>query len=312
MKKKKRIYIAIVGPTGVGKSSLSIEIAKEIGGEIVNFDSTQFYKGFNIGTDKVPEEIRKEIPHHLIDILEPDQWFSAAEFGKRAVEVMEEINSKGNTPILVGGTGLYYRVLTSGIFKGPGKDEALREKLTEEMNLFGTEHLWKKLNEIDPEHAMKISKKDRIRIIRALEVYYLTSIPISEQFKSTESLLKDWDGIKIGINLPRKKLYRRINERTLRMFENGLLDEINSILSRGVDENSPPFRAIGYKWGLKVIRGQISLDEGIRLTQRDTRRYAKRQLTWFKKEKGIRWFSGERKKDIIEFVKKEILWRRQF
>lgn len=312
MKGKKRIYIAIVGPTGVGKSSISIEIAKEIGGEIVNFDSTQFYKGFNIGTDKVPEEIRNEIPHHLIDILEPTQWFSAAEFGKRAVEVMEGINLKGKIPILVGGTGLYYRVLTSGIFKGPGKDEALRERLTEEINLYGTEHLWKKLNEVDPEYAKKISKKDRVRIIRALEVYHLTSIPISEQFKSTEPFLKDWDGIKIGVNLPRKKLYRRINERTTRMFENGLLDEIKSLLSQGVDEKSPPFRAIGYKWGLKVIRGQISLDEGIRVTQRDTRRYAKRQLTWFKKEKGLRWFSGERKKDIIEFVKKEILWRKRF
>ncbi len=312
MKDNRKIYIAVVGPTGVGKSAISIEIARELDGEIVNFDSTQFYKGFDIGTDKVPKEIRREIPHHLIDILNPDEWFSAAEFGKRAVEVMEEIYSRRKIPILVGGTGLYYRVLTKGIFRGPGRDDALRKKLTEEMEIYGTEHLWKKLYEVDPVYAKKISLRDRIRIIRALEVYYLTSIPISEQFKSTEPFLKDWHGLKIGINLPRKKLYKRINERTLKMFENGLLEEIRSIISKGVDENSPPFRAIGYRWGLKVIKGEIGLEEGIRLTQRDTRRYAKRQLTWFKKEKGIRWFSGEKKKDIIEFVKKEILWRRQF
>ncbi len=311
MKEKIKIYIAILGPTGVGKSFISIEIANEVEGEIVNFDSTQFYKGFDIGTDKVPLEIRKEIPHHLIDILEPNELFSAAEFGEKALDVMEEMNLRSKIPILVGGTGLYYRVLTSGIFRGPGKDEVLRKKLTEEMNLYGTVYLWKKLYEIDPEYAKKISENDRVRIIRALEVYYLTSRPISEQFKFTEPFLKDWNGIKLGINLPRKKLYKRINERTLKMFENGLLDEIKSILSKGVSENSPPFRAIGYKWGLKVIKGEIGLEEGIRLTQRDTRRYAKRQLTWFKKEKGIRWFSGEKKKDIIEFVKKEILWRRQ-
>ena len=311
MRNNKKIYIAIVGPTGVGKSLISIEIAKEVDGEIVNFDSTQFYKGFDIGTDKVPLEIRKEIPHHLIDILDPHEWFSAAEFGKRAVVLMEDINQRGKIPILVGGTGLYFRVLTKGIFKGPGRDEALRKKLTEEMEIYGTEYLWRKLYEVDPEYAKKISSTDKVRIIRALEVFYLTSIPISEQFKSTEPFLAGWQGLKIGVNLPRKKLYKRINERTLRMFENGLLEEIKSLISRGVDENSPPFRAIGYKWGLKVLKGEISLEEGIRLTQRDTRRYAKRQLTWFKKEKGIKWFSGERKKDIIEFVKKEILWRKQ-
>lgn len=309
---KGKIYIAIVGPTGVGKSLIAIEIAKEIDGEIVNFDSTQFYRGFDIGTDKVSLEIRKEIPHHLIDILDPHQGFSAAEFGERAVEVMESINKREKIPILVGGTGLYYRVLTRGIFRGPGKDEELRKKLMEEINLYGTEHLWKKLSEVDPEYAKKISINDKVRIVRALEVYYLTSVPISELFKFTEPFLKNWEGIKIGINLPRKKLYKKINERTVRMFENGLLEEIKSLLIKGVDESSPPFRAIGYKWGLKVIKGEISLEEGIRLTQRDTRRYAKRQLTWFKKEKGIRWFSGERKKDIIEFVKKEILWRKQF
>ncbi len=310
--KESKIYIAILGPTGVGKSSISIEIARVVDGEIVNFDSTQFYKGFDIGTDKVSKEIRKEIPHYLIDILDPNEWFSAAQFGEKALEVMDEINSKGKVPILVGGTGLYYRVLTRGIFRGPCKDETLRKKLTEEMNLYGTGYLWKRLYEIDPEYAKKISENDRVRIIRALEVYYLTSRPISEQFKYTEPFLKDWYGIKLGINLPRKKLYKRINERTLKMFENGLLDEIKSILSKGYDENCPPFRAIGYKWGLKVIKGEISLEEGVRLTQRDTRRYAKRQLTWFKKEKGIRWFSGERKKDIIDFVKKEILWRKRF
>jgi len=311
LKENRKIYIAIVGPTGVGKSAISIEIAREVGGEIVNFDSTQFYRGFDIGTDKAPLEIRKDIPHHLIDIIDPNEWFSAAEFGKRAVEIMEDINSRGKIPILVGGTGLYYRVLAKGIFRGPGKDDALRKKLTEEMELYGTEYLWKKLYDVDPMYAKKISSRDRVRIIRALEVYYLTSIPISEHFKSTEPFLKDWHGLKIGVNLQRKELYKRINERTLRMFDNGLLDEIKSLISRGIDENSPPFRAIGYRWGLKVLKGEISLEEGIRLTQRDTRRYAKRQLTWFKKEKGIIWFSGERKKDIIEFVKKEILWRKQ-
>ncbi len=312
MREEKKIFVAVLGPTGVGKSSLSIEIAKEVGGEIINFDSTQFYKGFDIGTDKVPQELRKDVPHHLLDILHPEEKFSAAEFCKRALFIMEDINSRKRIPILVGGTGLYYRALTSGIFKGPGEDKQLREKLNEEMNVFGIKHLWEKLREVDPQYAKKISDRDRIRIIRALEVYYLTSIPISEHFRFTEKFLKDWDGIKIGINLSRKKLYKIINERAVKMFDNGLVEEIKSLLSQGINENSPPFRAIGYKWCLKAIKGEISMEEAIRLTQRDTRRYAKRQLTWFKKEKKIRWFSGERKKDIIDFIKKEILWRKHF
>ncbi|MGQ9617498.1 MAG: tRNA (adenosine(37)-N6)-dimethylallyltransferase MiaA [Candidatus Aminicenantia bacterium] len=312
MKEKRKIYIAIVGPTAGGKSAISIEIAKEIGGEIINFDSTQLYKGFDIGTDKVPINLRKEVPHYFIDILSPEEGFSAAEFGKKAKDLMEELNLRGKIPILVGGTGLYYRVITSGIFRGPGRDENLRKRLEEEINIYGTRHLWEKLKEVDPDYAGKISDSDMVRIIRALEVYYLTSTPISEHFKSTENFLKDWEGIKIGLNLPRKKLYKRINERTLEMFKNGLLEEIKNLLSSGVREDAPPFRSIGYKWGLKAIKGEISIEKAIWLTQRDTRRYAKRQLTWFKKEKGIRWFSAENKKDIIEYVKKEILWKGQF
>lgn len=301
----------VLGPTAVGKSGISIEIAKELNGEIVNFDSVQVYKGFNVGTAKVPPEKRDGIPHHLVDIIDECEQFSAAGFMKHAYSVLKEINERNRIPILVGGTGLYLRALLNGIFPGHGRDDNIRKEIMNQIEEFGTEKMWENLNKVDPGYAKKIDKNDRIRIIRGLEVFRLTGIPISSHFKNTHSLVDDWEKIKVGIIMKKKELYQRINERSVKMFSSGLLEEVEKLIQSGVDEHCPPFKALGYKWALKSLKGEVSLEEAIRLTQRDTRHYAKRQITWFKKEKGVHWFLPEEKEKIIKFIKKEIEWKKQ-
>ncbi|MEW6455994.1 MAG: tRNA (adenosine(37)-N6)-dimethylallyltransferase MiaA [Acidobacteriota bacterium] len=311
LKYTEKILIVVLGPTAVGKSEIGIQIAKELNGEIINFDSMQVYKGFDIGTAKVPPEKRENIPHHLIDILDKCEQFSAADFAKHAYSILKEIIERNKIPILVGGTGLYLRALLNGIFPGPGRDEDVREEIMREIEEFGTEKMWENLNKVDSEYAKRIDKNDKIRIIRGLEIFRLTGIPISAHFKNTRSLVEDWKKIKVGVIMKKKKLYQKINERSEKMFFSGLLEEIKKLMLKGIDENCPLFQALGYKWALKSLKGEISVEEAVRLTQRDTRHYAKRQLTWFKKEKGVHWFLPEDKEKIIEFIKKEIEWRKQ-
>ncbi len=300
----KKILI-IVGPTAVGKTATALWLAQEFSGEIISCDSMQVYRGFDLGTDKPSPEERKLVPHHLIDFLDPTEQFSAADFAFQALAIAEEIIGRGHLPIVVGGTGLYHRALTAGLFKGPGRDQALRQKLKTEAREFGLEKLYQKLQEVDPEYARKITPKDSIRIIRALEVYYKTGRPISEHFRLTESPLQARGFIpgQIGLKLERKELYRRIEERVDRMFEKGLVAEVRKLLEMGLPEEATPFKGLGYRQVLRYLKGEISLEEAIRLTKLETRHFAKRQMTWFRKTPGLTWFQPTEKDQIRKYVK---------
>jgi len=303
---KAKNLIIILGPTGVGKSSTSIKLAKKLEGEIINCDSRQIYKGFNIGTDKLPLDKRENIPHHLLDMVNPDTQFTAADFAKLALKAIDLIQKKKKLPIIVGGTGLYLKALLEGLFPGPARDSSLRQKLEKQAKEKGLESLRRKLKEIDPEYSQKIGQNDKMRIIRALEVFYLTQKPLSEHFKNTKSFVGDFNIIKIGLKLNRKELYRRIEERVDKMFKRGIINEVEGLLEKGVDEKSPPFRALGYKYVLKFLRKKITLEECIFLFKRDTRHYAKRQIIWFRKMKEIQWFSPYNFPSLTAYVKKNL------
>jgi tRNA dimethylallyltransferase len=290
----------------VGKSATSIKLAKKFKGLIINCDSMQVYKGFDIGTDKLPPERRENIPHYLLDIVDSDTQFTAADFANQALKAVESILRKKRLPIIVGGTGLYLKALLDGLFPGPGRDSSLRKKLEKKAAEKGLENLRNKLKEVDPAYAQKIGEKDKIRIIRALEVFYLTQKPFSEHFQNTESLVKDFNIIKIGLKLNREELFKRIEERVDKMFKSGIINEVEDLLKNGVKEDSPPFRALGYKYVLKYLKKEMTLEEALRFTKRDTRHYAKRQMTWFRKMEGIQWFSPYDFPSLAAYVKKNL------
>ncbi len=289
--------VILLGPTGVGKSAAGLRLAKRFGGEIISCDSMQVYRGFDVGTDKPTPAMRRSVPHHLLDIAEPSVQFTAADFVREALAAIRLIRGRGRLPFIVGGSGLYLKALLSGLFPGPGRNPEVREKLERRAREQGLDALRKELEEVDPVYASLIGQRDRIRVIRALEVFHQTGKPISAHFSLTKTEIKDFNPIKIGLKLKREELYRRIEERAGRMFSLGLVDEVRSLLSRGVEETSPPFRALGYKYVLKHLKGDISIDVALSLTKRDTRRFAKRQMTWFKKMEGIQWFEAD---DLVQ------------
>ncbi len=306
MHSKARNLIVILGPTGVGKSATAIKLAKEFGSEIINCDSMQVYKAFDIGTDKIPPDKREGIPHHLLDVIDPSTQFTAADFVALALKAVLEIIKKKKLPLIVGGTGLYLKALIDGLFPGGKSDPKLRRKLEKESQKKGLESLRAKLMEVDPVYSQKIHSNDKVRIIRALEVYLSTKKPLSEHFFHTKSSVEDFNIIKIGLKLERQELYKRIEQRTDKMFERGLIQEVEGLLQSGIDESSPPFRALGYKHALQYLRKEIPLEEAISLTKRDTRHYAKRQMTWFKKMKGIKWISPHDYSLIVKTIKESL------
>jgi len=297
--------IAIVGPTGVGKSELAIFLGEKLSGEIINFDSLQFYKELNIGTAKPGEEERKRIPHHLYDLLELNEEFNAAKFVEIADNLIKEIWERGKIPILVGGTGLYLRAFEYGLFpiEVPKEiRENLRKRVDQDLS-----SLYEELKRLDPEYAQKISPKDKVRITRALEVIYTTGKPISYFHKENPFFVKKrYNIIKIGLNLPRKELYKKINLRVIKMIEKGWIEEVKNLLEKGYSIELKPFKAIGYKYIIYYLQGRLSLEKAIELIQRDTRRYAKRQLTWFKKDPDVYWFSSDEKEKILNFLKEKL------
>ena len=298
--------VIILGPTGVGKSATSIKIAKKFDGEIINFDSMQVYKVIDIITDKIPLDKRENIPHHLLDMVSPETQFTAAHFAQLAVESINLVLKNNRLPIIVGGTGLYLKALLEGLFPGPSSSSRLRHKMEEEIQKYGLGKLADRLKAVDPDYYAKIGKNDKMRILRALEVYELTNIPFSQHFQHTKPYLTDLNTIKIGLNLPRSELYRRIEERVDKMFKKGIIKEVEVLLERGVEETSPPFRALGYKYVLKYLRKELSREESIFLTKRDTRHYAKRQITWINKMRGITWFSPFDFTSLASFIKKRL------
>jgi len=303
--RRKEPLLAICGPTGVGKSALAIFLAQHLKGEIINFDSIQFYKELNIGTAKPTKEEREKVPHHLYDLLELSDEFNAAKFIEIADKTIDEVLEREGLPILVGGTGLYLRALEYGLFPVEIPEEIRKKvRFEAEKDLKG---LYEELKRLDPEYASKISSRDKVRITRALEVIYTTGKPFS-QFHKEHPFFgeKRYNILKIGLNLPRKKLYEKINQRVIKMIEAGWIEEVKALLEKGYSPELKPFKAIGYKYIIQYLKERLSLEKAIKLIQRDTRRYAKRQLTWFKRERDIYWFSPEEKERILEFVKLKI------
>jgi tRNA dimethylallyltransferase len=283
--KKKLIFI--VGPTAAGKSKLAFLLAKKIKGEIISADSMQVYKGMDILTAKPSKIIRKEIHHHLIDIVSAEKDFSAADFRRRALGAIKKIHNKKKIPIIVGGTGLYVRSLISGLFEAPKADLKIRRQLEKLALKRGTSYLYNKLSEVDPKAAGKIHPNDLRRIIRALEVYQKAGQPITKLQAKTKGLGDRYE-IKIFIlNIPRGRLYQKINKRVEEMFEQEAVEEVRKLLSLKLSKSAQ--QALGIKEIKGCLEGNYSLDEAKRLLQRNTRHYAKRQLTWFRKMAGVRW-----------------------
>jgi tRNA dimethylallyltransferase len=290
---KGKPIIAIVGPTASGKSDLGIALALYFGGEIINCDSVQVYKEIEIATAKVPLEERRSIEHHLIDFVPPDVTYTAGEWAKDAARMIEEIEAHGNTVFIVGGTGFYLRALRQPFFEGPPTDEGLRERFAKIRERRGPVHLHKMLKRLDPEAASKLQPKDWSRTQRALEVYFQTGKPISAwQPERTEppELAKR---LRIfALNPPRKILYERINKRAEKHFADGLVEEVKLLLDQGVPADSNALGAHGYRRAVEYLRGERTLESAIEQTKLDVRHYAKRQLTWFRREEGVEWVEG--------------------
>jgi tRNA dimethylallyltransferase len=298
--------VIVLGPTAVGKSRIAVDLALRFGGEVISGDSIQVYRGFDVGTDKPGPETRRGVPHHLIDIVGPEVQFTAADFVREALAAARAVAGRGGLPIVAGGTGLYIKALCDGLFPGPGRDPVLRAALEAEAREKGLEALFRRLEAVDPEYAAKIRGRDRVRIIRALEVHAATGRPISEHFRATESPVKGRTVVRLGLRLEREALYARIDQRVDRMFARGLVDEVRGLLARSVPESAPPFRALGYSHVLRHLRGEIGCDEAAALTKTDTRHYAKRQMTWFRKMADIAWFSPDDGPTLEEYVQNQL------
>lgn len=307
MSAKTESLIILLGPTGVGKSRVAVKLAHRFQGEIISCDSMQVYRGFDIGTDKLPPEEREGIPHHLLDIWDPTLQFTAADFVRLALDSIAMIQANTHLPLITGGTGLYLKALIEGLFPEGNRDARLRRKLEAQLDEEGLEPLWKQLQEADPDYAQKIGPRDRVRIIRALEVFLATGKPFSRHFLETRSFVADYNLIRIGLELERPVLYRRIEERVEQMFARGMVQEVERLLNAGLDATAPPFRALGYKQVLRLLQQEIDMNEAVRLTKQDTRHYAKRQMTWFRKMKGIRWFSPQDLDTITEYIRQRII-----
>ncbi|MFQ5900541.1 MAG: tRNA (adenosine(37)-N6)-dimethylallyltransferase MiaA, partial [Thermodesulfobacteriota bacterium] len=290
----------ITGPTASGKSRLAIELASLLGGEIVSADSMQVYRYMDIGTAKPTVEERGGVIHYMIDILNPDEEFNAVRYRKMATEVIEDLIKKGKKIFVVGGTGLYIRALVKGFVDIPAKDMSIRDRLEKEIEIIGAVGLHERLKGLDPTAASRIHPNDRVRIIRALEVYYQTDLPISQIQERHGFMDSHYDTLIIGISMDRGDLYRKIEARTDRMMEDGIVDEVKGLLEKGYGPELKPMQALGYKQITEYIVGRVDLGEALRLLKRDTRRYAKRQITWFNKEDGMHWLSD--KGDMLKLV----------
>jgi len=289
---QKPLVAVILGPTATGKTRLSVELASMQNGEIISADSMQIYKRMDIGTAKPTIEERRDVPHHMMDVAEPCEAFSVASYVKAAKDCIDGVLERDRLPIIVGGTGLYITSLIDNVqFADIGEDLEYRQSLADISKEQGTELLWSKLEKIDPVMALKISKNDEKRIIRALEVYYLTKMPMSHFVAKSKETPSPYDFIQIGLAYnDREKLYAAINQRVDIMTERGLIDEVRTLIMSGVPVDSTAMQAIGYKELIAHINGEMMLDEALERIKQESRRYAKRQLTWFRRDKSINWF----------------------
>lgn len=302
---KKIPLVIILGPTAVGKSELALELAQKFSFEIINADSMQLYRGMDIGSAKPSLKERSLVTHHLIDIKDPDEEFSAAQFKNEARNIIFSLTQEGKWALVVGGTGFYLKALTKGLFPAPSADLQLRRKLREKGETKGKWYLYQELEKVDPEAASKIHPNDDFRIIRALEVFYLTGKPISQQQKKHQFKHSPFIVLKIGLMRDRKEIYHRIEQRVDKMIKSGLVEEVKQLSKRGYPLTIKPFQSLGYKQILNYLQGDLSLDEAVSLIKRNTKRYAKRQLTWFRKDPEIKWFTlPQQFFEISEAIKK--------
>ena len=283
--------VAVAGPTGSGKSDLALAIAEKFNGEVVNCDSLQVFRHFDIGTAKLPVGERRGIPHHLIDIVDPDELFTAGEWARLARGTIADITARGRLPVIAGGTGFYLRALLDGLFEGPSRDQELRDRLAaRESRRAGSLH--RLLTRFDPAAAGRIHPNDVPKVTRALEVCLVTRRPVSDLFRAGRDALQGYRTLKLGLLPDREILYERLDARCAQMFEAGLVDEVRGILALGYAPTCKPFESHGYKQTLQLIDGELSPRDAVFYAQRNTRNYAKRQLTWFRRERDLVWLRG--------------------
>jgi tRNA dimethylallyltransferase len=284
--------IAILGPTASGKSSLAVALARKLKGDVLACDSTQVYRGFDIGTAKPTAEERGDTPHHLLDLVDPEFPFTAGAYRSRAVSVLDELRRRGRLAILTVGTGLYLRALLEGLADAPARSEELRARLEAGANAHSLQYLHRVLRRLDPEAALRIGPRDRPKMIRAIEVCLLTGRPLSEIHRAGRTPLEGYHPIKIGLQPPRAALYDRIEKRTRTMLDRGWLEEVAGLVRNGIPQNSKPFDFIGYSELRAHLEGTVTLAAATKAIAQATRRYAKRQLTWFRKEPLVHWLPG--------------------
>jgi len=286
------LVLAILGPTASGKSALGLALAGRLGGEIINCDSTAVYRGFDVGTDKVPLAQRYGIPHHLIDIVEPTEPYTAAQFAADANRVIRDVLARGKLPILVGGTGFYFRALTRGLFPGPGANQPLRARLNRIAERRGPEFLHRMLARIDPASGARIMPRDRVRLVRALEIYFVTGSPLTAHFAATASLVADCRVLAFGLAIPSALTAERVRRRVDEQFARGIVQEVERLLAAGVPPDARPFGGLVYRQIVEMLRGERDEAATRDLIAQQNRRYARRQLIWFRKEPNLMWLDG--------------------
>ena len=296
--------VIICGPTASGKTGFAVELGERVGGEVVGADSLQVYRHLDIGTAKPSPEERARVHHHLVDVLNPDEPFNAALYKEMADECIGDILSRGRVPLVVGGTGLYMRVLIRGIFNAPKPDESLRSRLKQELEAYGVEQLHNRLHQVDPALAEKVEHHDRNRIIRGLEIFEQTGIPLSEHQRAHDFKGPSYDALQIGLRTERGYLYDRITQRTMLMIDAGLLDECKSLLEKGYGRDLKPMQSLGYRQICEFLAGEKTLEKAIHGITRETKRYAKRQLTWFRKDPEIQWV--EQPTDHLDLIAADV------
>ena len=284
--------VVVLGPTASGKSALGIHLAKKLGGEILVCDSTQVYRHFDIGTAKVPAAEQHGIAHHLVDLIEPAEIFTAGDYRRRALDALEDLRNRKILPVLTAGTGLYLRALLEGLADAPQRSEEIRARLRQRTEQHGPAHLHRVLTRLDPESAGRISAADTQKIIRAIELRLLTGKPMGEIHRSGRDALQGYEIIKLGLLPPRAALYQRIHARTTATLAAGWLEEVRALVASGVPPDAKPFQFIGYSQLRELLAGRMSEKDAVHQIQQATRRFAKRQLTWFRKESGVQWLAG--------------------
>ena len=289
--RKEPLLVVVLGPTGSGKTALAVALAERFHGEIVNCDSVAMYREFEIGTAKPTSEERARAPHHLLDFVDPTAFVTAGEYARLGRQTLQEIASRNAIPIVAGGTGLYLRALLEGLFPGPQRSEQLRERLREQANQHGSAYLHRVLTRLDPEASGKIHANDAPKLIRAIEVCLASRQTMTELWRRGRDPLTGFQIVRLGLNPERAALYDRINRRAERMFEAGLVEETRGLLGK-YGEAAGPLRALGYKQATQLVRGELTNEAAIQAAQQAHRNYAKRQMTWFRREPDVAWLDG--------------------